>query len=156
MTTKTVYGDIIQMGLDGELDVILQSCNCYNNMGKGLGLQMKLMIPEVYEVDCLTEKKDKTKLGTISYVTVDTPSGKPLTVVNCYTQYKYYDQKKKVLTQLWTIQPCMEQVKKLCTGKKIGYPMMGCGLGGGDWNQVQPIILDVLQGEDLTLVLLPE
>ena len=149
---KTINGDLIQLGLDGELDVILQSCNCYNNMGKGLGLQMKLRIPEVYEVDCRTTRKDKNKLGTISYVTVNNNNGGLLTVVNCYTQYKYYNKGKKC-TQLWTYEPCMKLVKELCTGKKIGLPKMGCVLGGEDWSNVQPIIENTLQGEDLTLVL---
>ena len=151
---KIVYGDLIQLGLDGELDVILQSCNCYCQMGKGLGLQMKLRIPEAYEVDCLTPKKDRSKLGTISYVTVDTPNGNSLTVVNCYTQYKYYNKGRKC-TELWTYEPCLTKVKELWTGKRIGYPKMGCDLGGEDWNIVYPIITKLLDGEDQTLVLLP-
>jgi O-acetyl-ADP-ribose deacetylase (regulator of RNase III) len=151
---KQVTGDLIQMGLNGELDVILQSCNCYNNMGKGLALNIKMQWPEVYEADCQTTRKDKNKLGTISYATLLTPKNTELTVVNCYTQYKYYNKGKKC-TELWTYEPCMQLVKQLCTGKKIGLPKMGCVLGGEDWDTVEPIIDNTLQGEDLTLVLLP-
>jgi O-acetyl-ADP-ribose deacetylase (regulator of RNase III) len=148
--TKTLTGDLIQLGLDGYFDVILQGCNCFNQMGKGLGLTMKQKLPEVYEVDCQTVKGDKNKLGTISYVTL---SNTPLTVVNCYTQYQYNSKTVDVLTEYWTIEPCLTKVKELFTGKKIGYPMIGCGLGGGDWNTVYTIIKDTLQGEDHTLVL---
>jgi O-acetyl-ADP-ribose deacetylase (regulator of RNase III) len=154
MEPTTIYGNIIDLGLNGELDLILQGCNCQNTMGKGLGLELKQRIPQCYEEDCKTIKGDKNKLGTISYITIITPKNTELTIVNCYTQYWYGP--KKGYTQTWTIKPIMEQIKQKWSGKKIGYPKIGCGLGQGDWNEIYPIIKETLWGEDQYLILLPE
>jgi O-acetyl-ADP-ribose deacetylase (regulator of RNase III) len=40
------------------------------------------------------------------------------------------------------------------SGKRIGYPKIGAGLAGGDWNIISSIIDKELIGEDHTLVLL--
>lgn len=122
-------------------------------MGKGLGLELKQRIPECYEEDCKTTKGDRNKLGTISFITINTPNNTELTIVNCYTQFWYGPNKG--FTETWTIQPIMEQIKTLWSGKRIGYPKIGCGLGQGDWNEIYPIILNTLKDEDQTLVLLP-
>ena len=38
------------------------------------------------------------------------------------------------------------------SGKRIGYPAIGAGLAGGDWNIIKNIIDTALQGEDHTFV----
>ncbi|HBG21357.1 MAG TPA: phosphatase, partial [Desulfobulbaceae bacterium] len=38
-------------------------------------------------------------------------------------------------------------------GKKIGYPKIGAGLGGGNWDRISAIIDEELAGEDHSLVL---
>ena len=46
----------------------------------------------------------------------------------------------------------MKQVKQNFYGKRIGYPMIGSGLAGGDWDQIKDIIEEELKDEDHTLV----
>lgn len=147
-----ITGDLVQLANAGEYDVILHACNCMNQMGRGIAQTIKNTWPAAYEVDCQTTKADINKLGTITWATVTTLANTELTVVNCYTQYRYHDP-GKVLTELWAVRRCMDQVKDLCKGKRIAYPPLGCGLGKGDWNQVGPIIQEALKGEDQTLVL---
>ena len=46
-------------------------------------------------------------------------------------------------------------MKRICNdfkGKKIGYPKIGAGLAGGDWDLISHIIHEELAGEDHTLV----
>jgi len=38
---KDVYGDLITMALDGEFDIIIQGCNCFNVFGHGLAKDIK-------------------------------------------------------------------------------------------------------------------
>ena len=33
---RTVTGDLITLALEGEFDVIIHGCNCYNTMGAGI------------------------------------------------------------------------------------------------------------------------
>jgi len=39
------------------------------------------------------------------------------------------------------------------TGKRIGLPFIGAGLAGGDWDVIEDIINDELEGEDVTVVI---
>lgn len=147
---KQVTGDLIDQALNGEYDVIVQGCNCMNQMGKGIALTIKMIFPEAYVADCETVKGDINKLGTISTATV-TVKGKPLTIVNGYTQYSWKGD--GVLADYDAIRNVMLQVKAQYTGKKIGIPLIGAGLARGDWAVISSIIKDAMQGEDITVVL---
>jgi O-acetyl-ADP-ribose deacetylase (regulator of RNase III) len=43
-------------------------------------------------------------------------------------------------------------MKQEFSGKRIGIPLIGAGLAGGDWNKIAAIIDEAMQGEDITLV----
>ena len=92
-----VKGDLIEMAKNGEFDVITHGCNCFNTMGGGIARTIKSEFPEAYQVDCQTKKGDYRKLGTISLVSglqsLQGTSGYKLTVVNSYTQFKYWKDK---------------------------------------------------------------
>lgn len=149
---KTTTGDLIDQALNGDYDVIVQGCNCMCQMGKGIALTIKTVFPEAYAADCTTQKGDINKLGTITTATV-LVKGKPLTIVNGYTQYNWKGD--GVLADLTAIKQVMQKVKDQYTGMRIGIPLIGAGLAKGDWGTIQPIIKDALQGEDVTVVILP-
>jgi len=145
---KFIDGDLVKSA--EEYEVILHGCNCQNTMGKGIALQIKEKFPEAYEVDCKTKKGDIAKLGTISYTTNTTPI-----IVNCYTQFNYrkkYEDEALVFVDYNAIKTALQAVKKHFTGKKIGMPLIGCGLGGGDDKIVLKIIETILGDEDVTIV----
>jgi O-acetyl-ADP-ribose deacetylase (regulator of RNase III) len=150
---KQVTGDLIKLALAGEFDVIVQGCNCMNQMGKGIALTIKNTWPEVYAADCRTIKGDINKLGTITTATVVVANSRVLTVVNAYTQYIYNGP--GVLSSVEAIAAAMLLVKQQYSGKKIGIPMIGAGLAKGNWAVISAAIDEVMQGEDLTLVVLP-
>lgn len=143
---KTVTGDLIKLAQEGRFDVIVQGCNCHCRMGSGLAKQIKEAYPGAYEVDQETDKGDKTKLGTVSiWMNSD------IAVVNAYTQYDYgYDGKQYVDYE--AVRKCMKSIKGNFSGKKIGLPLIGCGLAGGDWTTVLHIIRNELKDEDFTIV----
>jgi O-acetyl-ADP-ribose deacetylase (regulator of RNase III) len=45
----------------------------------------------------------------------------------------------------------MKAIKTAFSGKRIGYPKIGAGLAGGDWDIIYPIICEELAGEHHTL-----
>ncbi len=144
---KTVKGDLIQMALDGEFDVIVHGCNCFCTMGRGIAKQIKQTFPQAYEADLNTIKGDKAKLGTISYATIE---GKKLIIVNAYTQYNW--RGKGVKIDYNAIAKAFKIIKKNFSGLRIGYPAIGAGLGGGDWAEIADIINKSLKGENHTFV----
>jgi O-acetyl-ADP-ribose deacetylase (regulator of RNase III) len=148
---QIVTGDLVELALQGQFDVVVQGCNCMCQMGKGVALTIKNTWPEVYATDCLTTKGSPSKLGTVTVTTVKVANNKPLAVVNAYTQYKYASATPDA--DYTAIKDATTLVQKMYTGKKIGISKIGCGLAGGDWNIVLPILEEVFASEDVTVVI---
>ena len=142
-------GDLIQLALSGEFDVIVHGCNCHCQMGRGIALTIKKLLPEAYFADCQTSKSDKTKLGTISVAEIKR-NQVSFVVVNAYTQFDWAGEGVKADYQ--AIRQVMKAIKQQFSGKRIGYPKIGAGLAGGDWQIIYPIICEELEGEHHTLV----
>jgi len=142
---NTVSGDLLQLAVDGHFDVIIHGCNCQCQMGKGIALAIKRRFPEAYAADCRTAKGDVAKLGTISVAEVDR-GGDVLYVVNGYTQFHW--RGNGVKADYAAIRSVMKTVRATFAGKRIGYPGIGAGLAGGDWDVIRTIIEEELAGED--------
>ena len=125
-----VKGDLVELALKGDFDVIIHGCNCFGQMGTGIAASIKAVFPEAYNADVYTKKGDKEKLGEYPTATVEN-NGHQITIVNAYTQFHYrgqydnkvnYDALKKVF---W-------KIKNDFAGRRIGYPLIGAGLAGVD------------------------
>ena len=143
---KYIDGNLIILAKKGEFDVIGHGCNCFGNMGAGVAKAIREEFPEAYNVDKFDSRRgDIRKLGT--FTKYDYPD---LTVLNLYTQFAYGTQKVEVRYD--AIRKCMKEIKKNYSGKRIGLPMIGAGLAGGDWKIISQIIEDELGDEDITIV----
>ena len=143
-----IKGDLIHLALLGEFDVIIHGANCQCTMRSGIAKSIREKFPEVYEVDTKTIKGSREKLGTISFVKINNSS---LVVVNAYTQFNY-GRSGNQYVDYEAIRSAMKAIKLAFPDKKIGYPKIGAGLGGGDWEIISKIINEELKGENHTLV----
>lgn len=148
---KTITGDLIQLALAGNFDVIVHGCNCQCVMGAGIAKQIAAAFPDAMEADALTEKGNRAKLGCISYANYYIGRYCGFFIVNAYTQFGFG---RGVQVDYDAIRFAMREVKDHFTGSRIGYPKIGAGLGGGDWDRIATIIDEELDGEDHTLVVL--
>jgi O-acetyl-ADP-ribose deacetylase (regulator of RNase III) len=146
---KIIKGDLIKLALAGKFDSIVHGCNCFCTMGGGIAKTIKNEFPEAYEADCKTEKGSKDKLGTYSHATI-ARGGNEITVINAYTQHDFKGPGMKA--DYDAIRAVFRKIKSDFSGKRIGYPKIGAGLAGGDWDQISKIIDEELAGEDHTLV----
>ncbi len=146
---RKIKGDLIELAIDGEFDLIIHGCNCFCTMGAGIAKTIKLKFPEAYKADLKTEKGDKSKLGTISVTETETENGK-LIIVNGYTQFNWRGNGNKA--DYDAIRNVFQKVKEKFSGLRIGYPAIGAGLAGGDWNIISEIIEQELDGENHTFV----
>ncbi|WP_199611598.1 macro domain-containing protein [Flocculibacter collagenilyticus] len=146
---RTVKGDLLKLAKKGQFDVIVHGCNCICTMGAGIAKQIKSQYPSAFEADSKTIKGSKEKLGTFSSSTV-TVGDHQLTIVNAYTQYHWRGNGNKA--DYGAIRSVFKQIKQEFGGLKIGYPMIGAGLAGGDWSVISSIICEGLQNENHTLV----
>jgi O-acetyl-ADP-ribose deacetylase (regulator of RNase III) len=144
-----IKGNIIQLALEGYFDVIVHGCNCFNTMGAGLALQIRNNFPEAYQADQRTGLGDKYKLGSFTRAEIVRPNTR-FDVVNAYTQYRYGKGGPHV--NYLAIFDVFTKIAHHYNGKRIAYPKIGCGLAGGEWNKVVPIIETALTGQNHTLV----
>lgn len=132
---RIMTGDLLQLGKDNEFDIIVQGCNCFNVMGAGIAAQIKNHFPDAYLADQETLAGDRNKLGCYTIGM----AGR-LVIINAYTQYgtaKYQGHDVFEYDAFETI------LNKLATrfGKyRIGLPLIGMGLGGGDADRIIPMI----------------
>lgn len=142
---KVIEGDLIKLAQEGEFDVIVHGCNCFCNMGAGIADTIAEVFPDAMLADQMTTLGDPTKLGTYSQATVG-----DITIVNAYTQYKY--TRNEVDVDYDALRECFASIAEEFSGQRIGYPLIGAGLAGGDWDIISEIIEEELEGEDHTLV----
>ncbi len=146
---KIVKGDLINLALEGNFDIIIHGCNCFCTMGAGIAKAIKSEFPEALKADQATEKGDKAKLGSFTHATA-IRSGHSITVINAYTQFNY--RGKGIKADYDAIRNVFKELKTEFRGKRFGFPLIGAGLAGGDWNVISDIISQELQGEEYTLV----
>jgi O-acetyl-ADP-ribose deacetylase (regulator of RNase III) len=146
----TVQGDIVDLALQGRFEVIVHGCNCFCSMGAGVARVIQEEFPEAYAADLVTVKGDRNKLGDFSSATV-MRKDREITIVNGYTQFHFHGD--DVLVDYEALRRLFARVKKQFSGKRIGYPKIGAGLAGGDWERISAIIDEELDGEDHSLVL---
>ena len=146
---KTVSGDLLELAIDNHFDVIIHGCNCFCTMGAGIAASIRSEFPEALSADADTIKGDKSKLGSYSCATVKR-NDHTITIINGYTQYRHSGS--GVLVDYKAVTTLFAKLKIKYSGKRFGYPKIGAGLAGGDWNVISAIIDKELREEDHTLV----
>lgn len=147
-----VKGDLIALSKEGKFDAIAHQCNCFCTMRSGIAPKIAQAFPVAFEADCSTERGDSDKMGTYSRGFDDRYD---LHIFNIYGQYGWNRNFPAYGTNYEALFEGLERMKDFCTGlgaKRIGFPLIGCGLAGGDWNKVLPKIEELFKDFDVTIV----
>jgi O-acetyl-ADP-ribose deacetylase (regulator of RNase III) len=136
MNKSVRFGDI----LSAEKGIIVHGCNAHGVMGSGIALQIKSKWPECYELYrtvCEAENDYAALLGTI----VPYSAGPQLVVANAITQLDFGKYPKRYVSYE-AIQKAFETIADAAAKAKmeVHYPLIGAGLGGGDWSIISEII----------------
>ena len=147
---KEVNGDLIKLAKKGEFDLIAHGCNCFATMGAGIAKTIKANFPEAYRADKKYRARPLNRLGTSSTASCKTDDGEKLLVLNLYTQFLpgpdyNYDAIADSFSNLVRSYKGSEVIR-------IGIPLIGCGIAGGDWKIVKKIVKSKLKGFDVTVV----
>jgi O-acetyl-ADP-ribose deacetylase (regulator of RNase III) len=139
---KTIKGNIIH----AKEDLVIHGCNCFCTMNSGVAKSIRERWPEALTADKRSEKGDINKLGTYTMVKVS-----PLKyVVNAYTQFNF--GRDKVYLDYEALERVLEKINLgFYYGLSVALPRIGCGLAGGDWEKVKPIIEKTLGSRDITI-----
>lgn len=122
---KHAKGNLIDMAENGDFDVIVQGCNCFNTMGGGIAREIRERYPMCAEIDGLTERGEYMKLGNWTEFDQGT-----FTILNAYTQYNMSTGED--VFEYAAFMVIIQKIVHLFGDKRIGLPYIGMGLAGGD------------------------
>lgn len=152
-----ISGDLIKLSLAGHFDLIAHGANCFHTMNAGIAKQIRLTFPQAYIADLATIKGDRAKLGTFSAASTRIQHNRPLTILNCYTQYHFgRATPTRPHADYEAIMRCMRSINQHFDGLHLGIPLIGAGLAGGKWPLIYQIIADNTAALRVTIVTLPQ
>lgn len=168
---KEIKGNLITLAYQGEFDVIAQGNNCFCVQGAGIAVEfVKHFSTDTFNLENIKYKGDRSKLGKIDYERLSLCDYDQkfkifpedcdtillnLYIVNCYTQYHYGKNHSDGVSKPLdydALTSCMQNINKVFKGKRIGLPLIGCGLAGGEFNLIKNIIETELKDCDVTIV----
>jgi len=130
-------GDLLQSGAEA----IINTVNCVGVMGKGIALQFKQAFPRNYDAYRRACEAGEVRLGEM--FVFDTGSMiNPRWIINFPTKGHW-----KAKSRLEDIVTGLEDLKHVIRDRgirSIAVPPLGCGNGGLDWHDVEPVIRQAL------------
>lgn len=137
---------------------IAHGCNSLGVMGSGFAKQVKEKYPDVYKKYSQWFVDNKLDLGVVQIVPTKDSENRDLYIANCITQKGYglsiqhvnYDAVKDCMQGLATHMKWATKLRPYFW-THIAMPKIGAGLGGGDWNVIEPIIIEHLGQFDVRI-----
>lgn len=148
-----VVGDATQPCGKGT-KIIAHVCNDVGGFGSGFAGAVAKKWPEVQlAYRAWHAKGEDFALGMVQLVKL--PDG--IIVANMIAQHGYSYAGNPAI-QYPALHMCLSKVAKRAEelGATVHMPRIGCGLAGGTWGRVEPIILEAMDGTDVTVYDLPE
>lgn len=146
---KEVKGDLLSV----TKGFIVHGCNAHGVMGSGVAKQIRAKYPKCYDIYSnyckdLREFTDSmivfehNILGVVPMYQHD-----DLIIFNAITQFNYGTDSRKVDYE--AVYRAFETINAYIMGqvgvdRVLNFPMIGCGLAGGNWNIVKTIIDEVV------------
>ena len=121
--------------------IIVHGCNCQGVMGSGVALQIKTKWPAAFEKYMEHHRLQRLYLGSAHYIAVEDD----VIVVNAMTQ-RFYGRDGRRYVDYDAVGAVFRFVRGLAKHHNlpVHFPLIGCGLAGGDWSVVEPIIHEQL------------
>ncbi|MGA2591864.1 MAG: macro domain-containing protein [Bryobacteraceae bacterium] len=146
---EITHGDI----LTANTEALVNTVNCVGVMGRGIALQFRKAFPEnfkVYEAAC---GREEVRPGKMLVFETGLMTG-PRYIINFPTKrhWKGRSQMRDIDAGLPTL---IEEIKTRGI-RSVAVPPLGCGLGGLDWSEVRPKILQAFENLPDVRVLLFE
>jgi len=134
-------GDVLKALKKNEIDIVAHGCNCSGGFGSGIAGQIAKLYPKVRNEYIFQYHAKNFELGKIH--PIQTEDG---IIVNCATQQEYGrnpgSQPNGRYCDYIAIEECMQKLASYIHDKKLrlGMPMIGAGLAGGNWKAIEIII----------------
>ncbi|MET0657501.1 MAG: macro domain-containing protein [Steroidobacteraceae bacterium] len=140
--------------LEAPVEALVNTVNTVGIMGKGIALQFKQAFPQMFRAYERACKAGEVRLGKMDVHDVGGLVGGPRWIINFPTKGHWRAASKKSDIEAG-LHDLVDTIKRLNI-RSIAVPPLGCGHGGLEWTEIQPLIESVL-GElpDVRVLLFP-
>lgn len=118
--------------------IIVHGCNCQGVMGSGVALAIKNKWPDAYAM----YKQKWATMGIMEGDIITVAVAPGVFVVNALTQEFYGRTKGHRYVSYDAVQEAFAKIQPFAwdLGLPVNFPLIGAGLGGGDWEIISTII----------------
>lgn len=140
---REVEGDLLTCGAD----ILCHQTNYVGVMGAGIAyaIKTKLLTDEQYKVyQDYCQLYGSGALGTVQFI--EFADGRY--VANVFSQDDFYSRDKNTITDYTAMKMALVKVRDTARehGLTVAIPgYMGCGIAGGNWDRVKPIIRQIFK-----------
>lgn len=124
--------------LEAAAEALINTVNTEGVMGKGIALQFKQAFPEMFKDYQFACKRKEIELGKVYIYDLGGLVGGPRWVVNFPTK-GHWRSKSKIDSIKKGLDDLVDSIIRLGI-RSIAVPPLGCGLGGLDWRDVEPVV----------------
>jgi O-acetyl-ADP-ribose deacetylase (regulator of RNase III) len=146
---KYVKGDATDPQNFGQHALIVHICNDIGAWGKGfvLSISRRWPIAETQYRNWSRAKTPPFKLGRVQFVLL----AKNLTIANMIAQHDIRPKSGLAPIRYGPLGRALERVAEFAKQNQatVHMPRIGCGLAGGKWHKVEPIIIEQLCKENI-------
>lgn len=148
---KYISGDVTET----ESILIAHGVNAQGVMASGVAKAIRAKFPYAYDTYIEVYRQGHLHLGNVVYADAEFPEmwkRTAPTIANCVTQEFY--GRNGVYIDYGAIKSCMANLNEFCHRNnidQISMPMIGAGLGGGDWDAIALIINEEIK-DDITVL----
>lgn len=128
-------GDLLSV----QSGIIVHGCNAQGVMGSGVAKAVREKYPDAYEKyrnRCMLIEDKSRLLGRVVWYHV---LGKDLYIANAITQLTFGSDGKQYVSYE-AIEKSFNMINSEALNVDVHIPMIGAGLGGGDWEVISGII----------------
>jgi len=113
---------------------IAHGCNAKGVMGSGVAKLIRAKWPDAYDHYRYTHETFRLIPGRAYFVECGDK-----TIINCITQ-ESYGRDGRQYADYGLIIKAIQGISEVISDTPVALPMIGAGLGGGDWNKIEEII----------------
>jgi O-acetyl-ADP-ribose deacetylase (regulator of RNase III) len=151
MDVEYIKGDATQPQINGN-KIIVHICNDIGAWGKGfvMAISKRWKSPEKQYKEWYKSQQNFA-LGAVQFVQVE----EDIWIANMIGQHKIYkDENGNAPIRYEAVDDALEKVAKFAAENdaSIHMPRIGCGLAGGKWEKIEPIITKKLSAKDIEVV----
>jgi O-acetyl-ADP-ribose deacetylase (regulator of RNase III) len=131
---------------DISVQALVNPVNCKGAMGKGLAKEFKNRWPKMYDTYLYACRRGNIHVGHISLW-----QGEDILIINFPTKYNWRQPSKIEYIEAGLADFEIKSKTIASVADSVAFPMLGCGEGGLNWAQVQPLMEKYLNGLEVKI-----